>query len=102
MQQAEMVPTHDKAGGAQKPGMQNIEDHESWPLLSRLPMRVTAAIPLRRFKVKDLIELKAGQTISSDWTTTDDVPFKIGAIQLSWCEFEVVEQHMAARLTRLT
>ena len=42
-----------------------------------------------------------GQMLSSAWLSTDDVPLKIGAVQLSWSEFEVVEQRMAVRLTRL-
>jgi hypothetical protein len=45
--------------------------------------------------------LKPGLTVSSTWSCTDDVPLKVGAVQLSWSEFEVVEQRMAIRLTRL-
>ena len=82
-------------------GMAAIEQHHDWPLLSRLPMRLCAGIPLRRFRVKDLLALKEGQLITSSWVSTEDVPLKIGAVQLSWSEFEVVGQRMAVRLTRL-
>ncbi len=81
--------------------MATIEEHPDWPLLSRIPMRLIAGIPLPNFRVKDLIGLKPGQMLSSTWLSTDDVPLKIGAVQLSWSEFEVVEQRMAIRLTRL-
>lgn len=84
-----------------KVGMDRVEEHADWPLLSRLPMRLTAGIPMARFAVRDLLGLCAGQTLLSAWSSTDDVPLKVGAVQLSWSEFEVVEQKMAVRLTRL-
>ena len=91
------------AGGtaATRTAMDRIEERADWPLLSRMPMRLTAGIPLTRFKVSDLLALKRGQMILSAWTSTDDVPLRIGSVQLSWSEFEVVEQKMAVRLTRL-
>jgi flagellar motor switch protein FliN/FliY len=82
-------------------GMAAIEAHPEWALLQRLPMRLTAAIPLPGFRVKDLLALKPGRMIASKWQSTDDVPFHVGSVQLSWCEFEVVEDRMAVRLTRL-
>ena len=82
-------------------GMATIEEHPNWHLLQRLPMRLTAGIPLPNFCVKHLLALRPGQILSSAWQSTDDVPFKIGTVQLSWSEFEVVEQRMAIRLTRL-
>jgi len=82
-------------------GMAGIEEHPDWLVLSRIPMRLNAGIPLPSFKVKDLLGLRAGQMLHSNWLCTDDVPLKIGAVQLSWSEFEVVEQRMAVRLTRL-
>ena len=88
------------SGVTAKVGMDRVEEHEDWPLLSRIPIQLTCSVPLR-FKVSDLLKLRAGQMVVSEWTSTDDVPLKIGAVQLSWSEFEVVEQRMAVRLTRL-
>jgi hypothetical protein len=33
--------------------------------------------------------------------TTEDVPVRVAQLQLGWSEFEVLEQRMALRLTRL-
>ena len=85
----------------QQSAMERIEQHADWPLLQRLPMRLSAGIPLTHFKVKDLLALAPGQIVASGWMVTEDVPLKLGALQLSWSEFEVVEQRMAVRLTRL-
>jgi hypothetical protein len=79
----------------------SMEGHPAWPMISRLPAMLSVSIPLSRFKVCDLLNLKCGETIESVWPETEDVPLKVGAQQLCWGEFEVAEQNMALRLTRL-
>ena len=53
------------------------------------------------FRVRDLLALKQGLHISTVWPSSEDVPLSTGGAQLAWGEFEVVEQRMAIRLTRL-
>ena len=84
-----------------KHGMQSIEEHEQWPLLSRIPMRLVAGVPVVNFKVRDLLAMHVGAVVPTCWPSTEDVPLRMGEVQLSWSEFEVVEGRMAARLTRL-
>ena len=81
--------------------VERMERHAAWPMISRMPVTLAAGIPLRRFKVRDLLALVSGQVVESAWPATEDVPLKVGEVQLSWSEFEVVEQRMALRLTRL-
>jgi len=81
--------------------MARIEQHSQWAVLQRLPMKLQVQVPLPKFKVKDLLGLREGQMISSAWLSSEDVPLKLGGVQLAWGEFEVVEQRMAIRLTRL-
>ena len=78
-----------------------LEEHLAWPMIARLPVLLAVGIPLRGFRVCDLLGLRCGQTIESTWTSSEDVPLKVGLVQLGWGEFEVVEQSMALRLTRL-
>lgn len=78
-----------------------IESHCAWPMISRLPTMLAVNIPLRRFRVCDLLNLERGQTVESEWAATQDVPLKTGELQLGWGEFEVIERSMALRLTRL-
>lgn len=85
----------------QLPWMARIEEHSAWPVLSRLNITLAAGIPLHRFKVRDLLQLKVGQVLESMWPDSEDVPLKAGQVQLGWCEFEVIEQQLAVRLTRL-
>lgn len=93
-----MLPIEDaSAMGA----LAEVEQHRNWPLLSQMPLKLNVAIPLPRFKVKDLLALRAGQIIASVWKVSEDVPVQVGGVELAWSEFEVVEQRMAVRLTRL-
>jgi flagellar motor switch/type III secretory pathway protein FliN len=82
-------------------GMARIEEHHAWPVLSELMMTLESGIALREFKVRDLLRLEVGQVVESLCPSTDDVPVKVGQVQLGWSEFEVVEQRLAVRLTRL-
>jgi flagellar motor switch protein FliM len=78
-----------------------MEAHAAWPMISTLPVRLAASIPLRGFRVCDLLSLASGQTIESQWPVAEDVPLKVGKVQLCWGEFEVVDQKIALRMTRL-
>ena len=89
------------AGVQAVPWMLRIEEHTAWPVLSRLTVTMTAEIPLSRFRVQDLLGLAEGQVFESASSDTGDVPLKVGDVQLGWTEFEVVEQKIALRLTRL-
>jgi flagellar motor switch protein FliN/FliY len=104
------IPVSPAAGAATQPiralavqalGVGPMEEHPAWPMISRLPVMLAVRIPMSRFRVCDLLALKAGQTIESVWAVTEDVPLKVGVLQVSWGEFEVMEQRMALRLTRL-
>jgi flagellar motor switch/type III secretory pathway protein FliN len=83
------------------PRMTQIERHASWPMLSQLRMSMTAGIELKSFKVKDLLRLEPGQIVESSWPDTEDVPLCVGQVQVAWSEFEVVDQRLVVRLTRL-
>ncbi len=83
------------------PWMRRIEEHTSWPVLSRLPLTMEAVISLSQFRVRDLLGLAEGQVFETAFPDTEDVPLKVGNVQLGWTEFEVLDQKIAVRLTRL-
>lgn len=82
------------------PWMMRIEEHPYWERLAQLRVTIRAGVELR-FKVQDLLTLTQGQVFESLSPATDDVPVKVGQTQLGWSEFEVQDQQMALRLTRL-
>jgi flagellar motor switch protein FliM len=81
--------------------MQRIEQHPSWDKLAQLQITMRVGVPLNRFRVKDLLSLQVGQVIESLSPKNDDIPVAVGDVQLGWCEFEIIEQRIGLRLTRL-
>jgi hypothetical protein len=80
------VDTNSKAFGAQ---------------IARLPVELDVSIPLRDFRVRDLLALESGRLIESQWGNGVDMPLSAGAVLLAWSEFEVMETELVVRLTRL-
>lgn len=64
-------------------------------------MQLDVTIPVPKFRVQDLLALEKGAVLDTRWLHTDDVPVWCGGAQLVWTEFEVVEQKIAVRVTRL-
>jgi flagellar motor switch/type III secretory pathway protein FliN len=83
------------------PWMMQIEEHPCWQTLAQLRLTIRAGVALNRFRVRDLLALKEGQVFESLSSATEDVPVKVSQMQLGWSEFEVLEQRMSLRLTRL-
>lgn len=83
------------------PCMARIEEHAGWPVLSRLPITLAAHIPLAQFRIRELLQLKAGQVLKTNWLEAEDVPLSVGQVKLGWCEFEVLDKQIGVRLTRL-
>jgi len=69
--------------------------------VARLPVELDVSIPLRDFRVRDLLALEPGRLIESEWSNGVDLPLVAGAVQLAWSEFEVIETELVVRLTRL-
>jgi flagellar motor switch protein FliN/FliY len=71
------------------------------PLVSRLPVEVDVAVPIRKFRVRNLLALEAGAVIPSQWEQGEDMPLAARGARLAWTEFEVIDQKLAVRITRL-
>jgi len=69
--------------------------------MARLPVELDVSVPIRRFRVRNLLTLEPGHLIESEWGHGEDVPLAAGQVQLAWSEFEVQETQLAVRLTRL-
>ena len=71
------------------------------PPAARLPVGLDVLVPVRTFRVRDLLALEPGRLIESQWTSGEDLPLTAGEVQLAWSEFEVVDSQLAVRVTRL-
>ncbi len=70
--------------------------------VSRLPVELDVAVPIRDFRVRNLLALESGIVVASQWAQSEDLPVMSGNQTLAWSEFEVVDLHLAVRLTRLS
>jgi flagellar motor switch protein FliM len=68
---------------------------------ARLPVELDVSVPVREFRVRNLLALEAGQVIETQWVQGSDMPLAAGDVQLAWSEFEVVDSQLAVRVTRL-
>jgi flagellar motor switch protein FliM len=85
----------------QRPPEVEADEKLQWERISPLPVLLDVRVPLPDFRVADLLGLAPGQVVASDWASSDDVPFSCGDVRLVWTEFEVVDQTLAVRVTRL-
>ena len=69
--------------------------------VARLPVELDVAIPVREVRVRNLLALKPGEVIESQWANGEDLPLAAGEVQLAWSEFEVIDSELAVRITRL-
>lgn len=69
--------------------------------VAKLPVELEVGVPLRDFRVQNLLSLESGSIVESRWVHGDDVPLAAGKVQLAWAEFEVMDAQLAVRVTRL-
>jgi flagellar motor switch/type III secretory pathway protein FliN len=69
--------------------------------LARLAVELEVGVPVREFRVRNLLALAPGGIVESQWNPGEDLPLVAGNVHLAWTEFEVVDTQLAARLTRL-
>jgi len=71
-------------------------------ILAHLPLQLDVTIPVPSFRLGDLLALEKGVVLGSEWSHSDDVPVWCGGSQLAWTEFEVVDDKLAVRVTRIS
>jgi flagellar motor switch/type III secretory pathway protein FliN len=69
--------------------------------LDRLPMRLDAMVKVHSFRVQDLLSMEKGTIVETVHEHTQDIPVRSGGALLVWAEFEVLDQRLAVRITRL-
>jgi flagellar motor switch/type III secretory pathway protein FliN len=101
-------PVAATAAGATALAVQENEANEALPdsrlgdvRLERLPMQVDVMVKVRSFRVQDLLAMQKGTVVETVHEHTQDVPLCCAGALLLWSEFEVLDQRLAVRVTRL-
>ena len=74
---------------------------KDYSLVLDLVCELTIDLPLPRLHVSDWLALREQSVIDSRWRVGNDVPLRVNGVLLGWCEFEIVENRLAVRLTEL-
>ncbi len=69
--------------------------------VARIPIELDVAIPVKAFRVRNLLALEPGQVVETQWADGADMPLAARQVQLAWSEFEVIDKKLVVRLTRL-
>ena len=77
------------------------EKAAQWQQVMGLPCRISIEVPVSDFAVKDLLRLAPQAIVSSQWLTTANLPVKVNGVPIGWCEFEVLGNRVAVRLTEI-
>lgn len=107
LQELPPVPTAPPEAAAEQMPAHESSETEAGALaprgsaVARLPVELDVAIPVRKFRVRNLLTLALGQLIETQWAHGEDMPLAAGDVQLAWSEFEVIDTQLAVRVTRL-
>jgi flagellar motor switch/type III secretory pathway protein FliN len=87
------VTTGGKASATQVP--------KHWPAFQLLPCQLSLEIPVPGFTIAALLRLSANDVVNTHWLQGSDVPLHVNGKLIGWTEFEVIDVHLAARLTQI-
>lgn len=74
---------------------------DAWTEAGWLPCTLSVDIPLRRFTVRDLLQLERGVVLETARPNGSDVPVIVNRQLIGWAEFEVFGQRLAIRITEI-
>ena len=80
---------------------EEVEETARRSPVARLPVVLGVLIPVRAFRVRNLLALAPGHLIETRWSSGEDLPLASGPVRLAWTEFEVIETHLGVRITRV-
>jgi len=84
-----------QSSDAAAPGKDPVEAYGWFPCLLSLEL------PVSRFTVGDLLRLRVGSIVETSSQQTSDIPLRANGLLIGWTEFEVIENHVAVRITEL-
>jgi len=89
-------PAKEPQPAAAAAGAQDPMEEFAW-----LPCQLSVEIPVTRFTVGDLLNLKKGSIVSTGCHHASDVPLRANGLLIGWTEFEVIGTHLTVRITEL-
>jgi flagellar motor switch/type III secretory pathway protein FliN len=79
-----------------------LRDRDPGEILPGLPCTLALEIPLIKFSVASLLNLKSGSIVETAYHQSSDLPLSVNGQLVGWTEFEVIGDRLAVRLTDLS
>jgi flagellar motor switch protein FliM len=93
----EIVPSYQvQPASDQEPDLPALPEH-----LRQMPFRLELRVPLSRFTLRDLQQLKPGALLVTEHLSVRDLVLTAAGERLLLVELEAIEQQLAARVKRL-
>jgi flagellar motor switch protein FliN/FliY len=93
---AESNPAPATCGKALPPPMP-----KHWAAFQPISCQLSLEIPVPGLTIAALLRLCANDVINTHWLQGSDVPLHVNGKLIGWTEFEVIDDHLAARLTQI-
>ena len=93
--------TLDNRPGALAAKAESTRKVEDWSAVAGLACQLTVDLQLPHITLGALMELAEHSVVDSGWSVGADVPLRVNGELIAWCEFEVVRDKLAVRLTEL-
>lgn len=74
---------------------------EHWAAFQHLSCQLSLEIPVPGFTIAALLHLSIHDVVNTHWLQGSDVPLQVNGKLIAWTEFEVIDDHLAARLTQI-
>jgi len=72
-----------------------------WEPLWWLPYELSLDLPVAKFTVRDLLQLRAGAIVPTCCSRGTEIPLRANGQLIGWAEFEPVGDHIGVRITEL-
>ena len=73
-----------------------------WCHFGWLPCTLSLELPLAPFTIRDLLRLKLGSILVTQWSSGSEVPLRADGQMIGWAELEPAGEHIGARVTELS
>jgi len=74
---------------------------EIWPEALELPCRLSVALEVPHFTIRNLLSLRANSLVDTRRREGAHVPVLVNGVMVGWAEFDVIDGRLAVRMTEM-
>lgn len=74
---------------------------DQWAALGALPCKLSVAVSIPGFTVRDLLVLDVGSVVETQTSATGSVPVWVNGVKIARAEFDVLRANVAIRIGEL-